>query len=100
MTRTRRQTLRERVANADRRRLNERVKGRDDVRRLLGTTITPTLERIKLALTSEPPRLHLARNRLDAVLSTIADEHARLDAADRIDRDRISILPEGAEPQD
>ena len=90
-------TLRQRLANADRRRLKERADGRENMRRLLQTTVTPQLERIKWALAQEPPRLDIVRDRVDALLSTIADRHAQLDTLDSVDRERASTLPEGPE---
>ena len=92
MARARRPTLREQVANANRRRLTERLDARDSTRRLLRTTITPRLEHIRRKLGQDPPHVDAARERIDALLGTIADEHARLDAADKVDRGRAAGL--------
>ena len=69
-------------------------------RRLLWNTITPRLEHIRRKLCGDPPQVDAARDRIDALLGTIADEHARLDAADSVDRGRAAGLADDVEEHD
>ena len=100
MARTRTPTLRQQVANAERRRLRERLDARETTRRLLRNKITPRLERIRRKLADRPPGVEAVRDQIDALLGTIADEHARLDAADSVDRGRAAGLADDVEEHD
>ena len=100
MAGTRRPSLRQQVANASRRRLSERLDAREATRKLLASTITARLEDIRRMLRRDPPEIDGARERLDVLLGTIADEQARLDRMDIVDRERMADLANPFEEQD
>ena len=88
------------LADAERRRLKERADGRESIRKLLRVTITPELKRMRSALDRKPPKLDVVHDRIDSLLSTLADEQTRLTALDAVDRERTAMLPEDRERAD
>ena len=58
------------------------------MRQLLHRDITPMLETANNALSSRPPYISVARERISRVLMLIADECAKLDREDAADRER------------
>ena len=90
--------LRQQLADAERRRLEERADGRESIRKLL--RVTPELERMRSALDRKPPKLDVVYDRIDSLLCTLADEQTRLTALDAVDRERTAMLPEDRERAD
>ena len=78
----------------------DQADARDRIRRLLETTISPELERIRAALREQPAQTDAVRSGLGRLCDAIADEHARLDIEQRVDRERAATLPETADAED
>ena len=79
-------SLRESLTSERERRVDERIAGRARLRKLLHKQLQPRVQNALNALRSEPPLCNVARDWLDRTLIEIADECARLDAEDRVDR--------------
>lgn len=71
-------------------------------RRTASGVVSPNrkLEHIRRKIADRPPGVEAARDQIDALLGTIADEHARLDAADSVDRGRAAGLAGDVEKHD
>ena len=87
MPRQRTTPLREKLASERNHRINDRLAARARMMGFLHNQIAPRLKSARDAIAEAPIHVDVARERIGRILDLIADEEARLNAEDAVDRE-------------